>query len=76
MKKTWFQNENGSCFRTIDHIAREHSSLPNTLIPWRLWALDREWRAALRSEGVLYGVPGPRDRIVPALDLRQDEGEL
>lgn len=46
MRRTWFQDDNGTYYRNCPLIEHDQRTLINVWLPWRARALEGEWRQA------------------------------
>lgn len=79
MRRAWFQDPDGTYRRNCPLIMDEQDQLLNMLLPWRYFALKREWQQAWRDGIIRADTIGSRDRIATPMPFREaypDKPEL
>lgn len=64
MRRTWFQEDDGTYLRNCPLILAEMDRMSSLLLPWRMIALFREFDQAYRDGVIRTDRVGRRDRVV------------
>lgn len=71
MRRSWFQDDNGTYYRNCPLIDADRKRALNRLLPWRARTLTAEWWHAYREGVIRTAAIGRRDRVATPMPFRE-----